>query len=348
MIASPVLAVTMGEPAGIGGELVLKAWAARHREGPPPFVVLDDPDRLTALAARLGWAVPVATVDRVEAAADRFDSALPVLPVRLPVPVEPGRPDPANARAVLASIERAVALTLAGEAAAVVTNPIHKGVLYQAGFRHPGHTEYLSALVGGAAPVMMLEGAGLRVVPVTIHLSVRDAVAGLTSAAIVQCGRITAAALKRDFGIDRPRLAVSGLNPHAGEDGAMGDEEISIIAPAVAQLRADGIEVAGPLSADTLFHEAARARYDAALCMLHDQALIPLKTLAFDRGVNITLGLPFVRTSPDHGTAFDLAGTGRADATSLVEAMKVAGRLAMRRGAAPPPSPPEAGGPWTP
>jgi len=331
----PVLAVTMGEPAGIGGELVLKAWAARHREGLPPFVVLDDPARLAALAAGLGLAVPVEAVDTPADAAGRFDSALPVLAMPLPVPVAPGRPDPANGRAVLASIERAVALTLAGATAAVVTNPIHKGVLYQSGFRHPGHTEYLAALVGAATPVMMLEGGGLRVVPVTIHLSVRAAAATLTTAAIVQCGRVTAAALARDFGVDRPRLAVSGLNPHAGEGGAMGDEEATIIAPAVAQLRAEGIDAVGPLSADTLFHPAARARYDAALCMLHDQALIPLKTLAFDSGVNITLGLPFVRTSPDHGTAFGLAGTGTADATSLIAAMMCAARLAARRAATP-------------
>ena len=334
MTVSPVLAVTMGEPAGIGGELVLKAWAARHREGQPPFVVLDDPGRLAALVARLGLTVAIEVVDSPAAAADCFESALPVLPVPLAVAVEPGHPDPANGRSVLASIERAVALTLAGAAAAVVTNPIHKGVLYQAGFRHPGHTEYLGALVGVAQPVMMLEGGGLRVVQVTCHLPVQQAVASLTAAAIVHCGRVTAAALSRDFGISRPRLAVAGLNPHAGEGGAMGGEEAAIIEPAIAELCAAGIAAIGPLSADTLFHAAARRTYDAALCMLHDQALIPLKTLAFESGVNITLGLPFVRTSPDHGTAFDLAGTGRADPGSLIAALETARRLAARRATA--------------
>ena len=272
-------------------------------------------------------------MDDARNAASIFDSALPVLPVPLAVPVEPGRPDPANGRAVLASIDRAVALTLAGATTALVTNPIHKGVLYRAGFRHPGHTEYLGALVGSATPVMMLEGGGLRVVPVTCHLSVRQALAALTTEAILLWGRITAAALIRDFGIARPRLAVAGLNPHAGENGAMGDEEQTIIAPAIAALKAEGIAVTGPHPPDTLFHEQARSRYDAVLCMLHDQALIPLKTLAFDSGVNITLGLPIVRTSPDHGTAFDLAGTGSASPTSLIAALATAMRLAASRAA---------------
>ena len=338
MSPAPVLAVTMGEPAGIGGELSLKVWAARHRWGLPPFVVLDDPRRLEALAASLGLAVPICPVASPQAAAMAFESALPVLPVPLTVPVTPGCPTAANGRAVLASIEQAVALVLAGGASAVVTNPIHKAVLYRAGFRHPGHTEYLGALVGACspetAPVMMLEGGGLRVVPVTCHLSVAQAVLALSADAIVHCGRVTAAAMVRDFGIPRPRLAVSALNPHAGEGGAMGTEEITGIAPAVARLRAEGIAADGPYAADTLFHAAARSRYDAALCMLHDQALIPLKTLAFDTGVNITLGLPFIRTSPDHGTAFDLAGTGRASEASLAAAMITAARLAGQRGRA--------------
>jgi 4-hydroxythreonine-4-phosphate dehydrogenase len=334
-----VLAVTMGEPAGVGGELCLKAWAARHRWGLPPFVVLDDPDRLEALAASLGWDIPIVRVASPQAAAAVFDSALPVLAVPLTVPVTPAHPQTTNGRAVLASIEQAVALVLTRAASAIVTNPIHKGTLYQAGFSHPGHTEYLGALVGAlapeTAPVMMLEGGGLRVVPVTCHLSVREAVAALSTAAILHCGRTTAAALIRDFGIPRPRLAVAALNPHAGEGGAMGDEEATVIAPAVARLRAEGIDADGPHAADTLFHAAARARYDAALCMLHDQALIPLKTLAFDTGVNITLGLPFIRTSPDHGTAFDLAGTGRASEASLAAAMITAARLARQRSFAP-------------
>ncbi len=334
----------MGEPAGIGGELVLKAWVSRHRLEVPPFLVVDDPRRLAALAGRLGLMVPLRVVSAgsgsgfagsfTRAAAGLFDEALPVVPVTLPVAVAPGCPDPDNASAVQASIELAVALVRSGACQAVVTNPIHKGVLYQAGFRHPGHTEYLGFLAGVATePVMMLEGGGLRVVPVTRHVSVRDALASLTVDMLVHAGRITAAALVRDFAIPQPRLAVAGLNPHAGEGGTMGDEEITFIAPAIARLRADGIEASGPYSADTLFHAAARLRYDAALCMLHDQALIPLKTLAFDCGVNITLGLPFVRTSPDHGTAFDLAGSGRASEASLIAALQTAARMALRRGA---------------
>lgn len=335
MTGKAVLALTMGEPAGIGGELALMAWMARRTETVPPFLAIDDAKRLGALARRLGFDVPLTQIGNVAEAAGLFDSALPVLPLAVPERVEPGHPEPGNGRAVLASIDRAVALTLAGATAAVVTNPIHKGVLYRAGFRHPGHTEYLGALVGVSSPVMMLEGGGLRVVPVTCHLSVRQAVAALTTGAIVQWGRITAAALTRDFGIAGPRLAVAGLNPHAGEHGAMGTEEETIIVPAIAALAAEGIAVTGPHSADTLFHERARTRYDAALCMLHDQALIPLKTLAFDSGVNITLGLPFVRTSPDHGTAFDLAGRGSANPASLIAALKTAARLAATRAGAP-------------
>ncbi len=328
----------MGEPAGVGGDLLLKAWVGRDHWRLPPLVVLDDPDRLVALAARLGLAVPVRAVESAEGAAAIFDQALPVIAVPLRIPVAPGHPDAANGPAILSSIERAVALALSGGVSAIVTNPIHKSTLYRAGFSHPGHTEYLGALVGArtpaTAPVMMLEGGGLRVVPVTCHLSVRQALDSLTTAAIVHCARVTAAALIRDFGIPRPRLAVAALNPHAGEGGAMGDEEATVITPALAALRELGIDASGPHAADTLFHPAARAGYDAALCMLHDQALIPLKTLAFDTGVNITLGLPFIRTSPDHGTAFDLAGTGRASEASLVAAIHCAAKLAKQRTAA--------------
>jgi len=331
------LAVTMGEPAGVGGDIVLKAWAARREAGVAPFVLLDDPDRLTALAARLGMDVPVRAVASAGEAPGLFDTALPVLPVALAAPVVAGRPDPANGAAVIASIDRAVALVRAGEASAVVTNPIQKSALYAAGFRHPGHTEYLAHLAGLAdEPIMMLAAADLRVVPVTIHVSLRDAVDRLTTAAIVHAGRVTAAALTRDFGIARPRLAVAALNPHAGEGGAMGREEIDLIEPAVAALQAEGIAAFGPRPSDTLFHAAARAGFDAALCMYHDQALIPLKTVDFDSGVNITLGLPFVRTSPDHGTALDIAGTGTASAVSLLAALAMAERMAgNRRGAGP-------------
>ncbi len=268
-------------------------------------------------------------------AAAVFPRALPVLPQELAVEAEPGRPNPANAAAVIAAIERAVALVQAGEAAAVVTNPIQKETLYQAGFRYPGHTEFLAALAEiDTAPVMMLACPGLRVVPITIHLPLAEAAGALTTEAIIHAGRVTAAALATDFGIAAPRLAVAGLNPHAGEGGALGREEAEIIAPAAAALRADGIAVDGPAPADTLFHEAARRRYDAALCMYHDQALIPLKTIEFARGVNITLGLPFVRTSPDHGTALDIAGQGRADPRSLLAALETARDMARARSVA--------------
>ncbi|HMB77656.1 MAG TPA: 4-hydroxythreonine-4-phosphate dehydrogenase PdxA, partial [Kiloniellaceae bacterium] len=286
---------------------------------------------LRRLAARLGLEVPMEVVQGPEAAAC-FDRALPVYPVELAADVTPGQPDPANGPAVLAAIEAAVALVQADRAAAVVTNPIHKQVLYRAGFAHPGHTEFLAALVKSpTAPVMMLACPGLRVVPVTVHLPLATAAASLTTEAIVHCGRVTCRALAQDFGIERPHLAVAGLNPHAGESGSIGREEIEIVAPAVAALRAEGFSLGDPAPADSLFHPAARARYDAVLCMYHDQALIPLKTIDFDRGVNITLGLPIVRTSPDHGTACDIAGRGIADHRSLLEALRTARAMADAR-----------------
>lgn len=339
-VAPPPLAVTMGEPAGIGGELTLKAWLARTDEiaqggarGGPTFFAVDDPRRLDGLARSLGWTVPIHTIRHPSEAVGVIGRALPVLPIGPePVNAVPGRPDPANGRAVVASIDKAVALARSGAASAVVTNPIHKSALYAAGFAHPGHTEYLAASAGMTEPpVMMLAGGGLRVVLATIHVSLREAVETLRTEEIVHVGRITARALADDFGIARPRLAVAALNPHAGEDGAMGREEATIIEPAVATLRAEGIEVAGPLPSDTLFHPAARARHDAVICMYHDQGLIPLKTISFDSGVNVTLGLPFVRTSPDHGTALDLAGRGVASAESLMAAMDVAVEMAAAR-----------------
>lgn len=328
----PPLALTMGEPAGIGGDIALAAWT-RRAEGIPPFVMLDSPERLTKLATRLGLAVPVRIVSSPAEAAELFDQVLPVLPVALPHPVEPGFPNSANAVAVASAIERAVKLALAGEVSGIVTNPIHKKVMYQGGFRFPGHTEFLAALAApqGAREVMMLTCPGLRVVPVSIHVSLAQAVATLNTEAIVAVATVTAQALSRDFGIAAPRLAVAGLNPHAGEGGTMGREDIDIVAPAVERLRQSGINAIGPLPADTLFHERARRGYDAALCMYHDQALIPLKTIGFDRGVNVTLGLPVVRTSPDHGTAFDLAGSGRAGADSLIAALKCAAEIAANR-----------------
>ena len=326
------LALTMGEPAGIGGELALRAWLARTGEGVPPFFVIDEPERLAALAKALRLAVPIVAIAEPEEAGERFPRALPVLAEHLPASVRPGMPDPRNGRAVIASIRRATSLALAGRAAAVVTSPIHKKSLYDAGFNYPGHTEFLASLVEGApVPVMMLMIPGLRVVPVTIHLPLAKALASLSAAAIIHCGKVTARALDESFGLASPRLAVAGLNPHAGEAGGLGREEIEIIRPAADALRAAGIETLGPLPADTLFHEAARARYDAVLCMYHDQALIPLKTIDFEHGVNVTLGLPFVRTSPDHGTAFDIAGKGTASPASLIAALRVAGEMAARR-----------------
>lgn len=325
------LALTMGEPAGIAGEIALKAWRRRD-EGVPCFFLLDDPDRLAALAAQVGSTVPVATIAAPEEAIGLFGSALPVLPEPLAAPVTLGRPDPANAPAVIRAIDRAVDLVRAGRAGAVVTNPIQKQTLYQAGFVHAGHTDYLAHLAGGVDVVMMLACPQLRVVPVTVHVPLASVPGLLTTELILSTGRITAAALRRDFGIPRPRLAVSGLNPHAGEGGTIGREDVEIVAPAIAALREEGIEAFGPLSADTLFHEDARRGYDAALCMYHDQALIPIKTLDFHGGVNVTLGLPFIRTSPDHGTALDLAGTGKANESSLLAALRMAGEMAARRG----------------
>lgn len=324
------LALTMGEPAGIGGEIALAAWTALRNEG-PAFFALDDPARLAALATQLEKDVPLAVIARPAEAAAHFAAALPVLPVRLSAPVVAGRPDTRNAPAVIDAIERAVAAALADEAAAVVTNPISKATLYEAGFAYPGHTEFLAARTGGAEPVMLLAAPELRVVPVTVHVALRQAIAMLSTELIVRIGRIAAAGLARDFGIFHPRLAVAGLNPHAGEGGALGAEDQEIIAPAIAWLAGEGIAASGPFPPDTMFTPAARARYDAALCMYHDQALIPLKTLAMSQGVNVTLGLPIVRTSPDHGTAFDIAGLGCADPASLIAALRLAAEIAAQR-----------------
>ena len=325
------LAITMGEPAGIGGEIALKAWQHGHGTG-TPFFLIDDPARLAALARRLNLSIPIVEIAAPDEAARHFASSLPVLALTLAKPVHAGQIDTANGPAVIESIRRAVAYAMAGEVAAVVTNPIHKKALYDGGFRHPGHTEFLAELTQlTTPPVMMLASTTLRVVPVTIHLSLRQAIDSLREDAIIHCARVTAEALKTDFGIAAPRLAISGLNPHAGEDGAMGREEAEIIRPAIAKLRDMGLTVAGPLPADTMFHATARAAYDAAICMYHDQALIPLKTLAFDHGVDVTLGLPIVRTSPDHGTALDIAGSGRANPASLIAALAMASDIARRR-----------------
>ncbi len=326
------IVLTMGDPAGIAGEITLMAWRARREKNLPAFFVLDDPARLQRLAQDVGLDVPVRAVQSVAEAAAAFPRALPVLPLALPAPVQLGTPSPANAPAVIAAIDRAVALVRRGEAAAVVTNPIHKHSLYAAGFRAPGHTEYLAQLAGpGVRPVMMLACPTLRVVPVTVHVSLRQAVESLSTDEIVANAEITARALVQDFGIAEPRLAVAALNPHAGEGGSIGDEEGRIIAPAVERLRKQGINVIGPLPPDGMFHDEARVRYDAAICMYHDQALIPLKALGFWDGINVTLGLPFVRTSPDHGVAFDLAGRGLARPESLIAAIAAAADFAARR-----------------
>jgi 4-hydroxythreonine-4-phosphate dehydrogenase len=322
----------MGEPAGIGGEIALKAWAERKSDT-PVFCIIDDAARLKGLAAQFNIPCPVVSITVPADAHNVFASALPVLTPRVPLsaPVTLGKASETSARAVVGAIDQAVDLVKAGAAAGLVTNPIHKASLQSSGFGFPGHTEYLGHLAGGLDSVMMLAVEGLRVVPVTVHVAVKDIAQSLTTAAIVHCGRVTAAALKTDFGIAHPRLAVAALNPHAGEKGKMGGEETSIIAPAIAQLRAEGIQTEGPAPADTLFHAAARKQFDAALCMYHDQALIPLKTIDFAGGVNVTLGLPFVRTSPDHGTAFDIAAKGIADASSLAAAIRMAASIAERR-----------------
>jgi 4-hydroxythreonine-4-phosphate dehydrogenase len=324
------LALTFGEPAGIGPDITLAAWEKRDVFALPPFYLLADPDFLAQRARHLGLDTPIRVVEPGEAI-DAFATALPVVALSERVTAEPGHPDQSSAPAAIASIRRAVADVFAGRAHAVVTNPVAKAVLYRTGFAEPGHTEYLAKLSAElgrpAQPVMMLWSPDLAVVPVTIHLPVRDVPNRLTRELIVETGRIVARDLKNRFGIASPRLALAGLNPHAGEDGALGAEDGAIVAPAVEQLRREGIDARGPLPADTMFHPAARHTYDAALAMYHDQALIPIKTLAFDHAVNVTLGLPFVRTSPDHGTAFDIAGTGKASPASLVAALKLAARL---------------------
>jgi 4-hydroxythreonine-4-phosphate dehydrogenase len=318
------LVLTMGEPAGIGAEIAAGAWRALRASG-PAFLLIDDATR--------GFGVPVRAIAAPEEAAAVFPEALPVLHRPLPCPAVAGRPDTAHAPAVIAAITEAVALAKAGRAAGVVTNPIQKATLTAAGFRHPGHTEYLGEIAGtGVAPVMMLASPELRVVPVTVHEALARAIARLTPALIADTARLTARALRDEFAIAAPRLAVAGLNPHAGEAGTMGREEIDIVAPAVALLRAEGIDARGPLPPDTMFTALARPTYDAAICLYHDQALIPIKTLDMAGGVNVTLGLSIVRTSPDHGTALDIAGTRRADPSSLVAALRLAADLARARG----------------
>jgi 4-hydroxythreonine-4-phosphate dehydrogenase len=323
------LALTLGDPDGIGPEIAMKAWAAL-RDGDTRFAITADPARLQSAADLLDLPRPEPVTDFTEAARV-FQDAPPVIALA-PSATAPG--------AALASIDAAVNAALTGEAAGVVTCPISKSRLYDEGFAFPGHTEYLAyltaetAMRGARGPVMMLAGGGLRTALVSIHIALKAAIESLSVEAIVHTGRVTAEALQRDFAIAHPRLAIAGLNPHAGENGALGTEDIEIVAPAVEQLRKAGIDVMGPMPPDTMFHAEARAGYDAAICLYHDQGLIPVKTLDFHGGVNITLGLPIVRTSPDHGTAFDIAGKGVARPDSLIAALRLANELARNRTAA--------------
>lgn len=317
----------MGEPAGIGGEIAIKAWLAQRTQPVAPFFLIDNPERLRKLSALIGCDVPIAEIASLDEA--RFTEALPVLRLDTHVESIPGKPDSANAAAIIESIARGHALVMDGQAAALVTNPIQKSSLYAAGFSYPGHTEFLAALAKiETPPVMMLAIDGLRVVPVTVHEPLRAALESLTAEAIVIKARIAARELRSRFGIAHPRLAVAGVNPHAGESGTIGREEIDIVIPAIETLRSEGWQVSGPLSPDTMFHPRARAQYDVAICHYHDQALIPLKTIDYDHGVNVTLGLDFIRTSPDHGTALDIAGTGTASPDSLIAALNLAAWLA--------------------
>ncbi|QPC87323.1 4-hydroxythreonine-4-phosphate dehydrogenase PdxA [Mesorhizobium sp. NBSH29] len=331
----PPLALTAGDPSGIGPEISIAAWLLRDSHGVPPFFLIGDPDLLKSRARLLGLTIPIREAGPGDAE-QAFEHALPVLPLAEAFVDSPGQPSSVNAAGIIASIEKAVQFSLAGEASAVVTAPIAKKPLYDAGFLFPGHTEFLAHLAQQltgipATPVMMLAGPDLRTVPVTIHIALADVPSTLTVEMIVTAARTTARDLSHRFGIARPRLAISGLNPHAGEEGSMGREDDAIVRPAVTALRAEGIDAIGPLPADTMFHARARQNYDVAICMYHDQALIPAKALAFDEAVNVTLGLPFIRTSPDHGTAFDIAGKGIARPDSLIAALKLARHLADNR-----------------
>lgn len=328
--ALPPLAVSLGDPAGIGPELIARCWAEREMRGLSAFAVTGGAEVLRAAAPD----VPVAAVASLDEAASAFASALPVLPVEAePLTYTPGQPSEAGARLALASLEEAVRLARSGEAGGLVTGPISKAELAKVGFGHPGQTEFVAARCGVAARdgVMMLAGPSLRTVPLTVHCALAEVPRLLSLALLLHRTRIAAQALRNDFGIAEPRIAVAGLNPHAGEGGRFGQEEALIIAPAIATLQGEGLNITGPHPADALFTPRARERYDLAVCMYHDQALIPLKALDFDEGVNVTLGLPIVRTSPDHGTAFDIAGRGVADPGAMAEAICMAGECARRR-----------------
>lgn len=325
------LAVSLGDPAGIGPEVVAKSWDRRGELNLPPFVAVGDPRSISSV-----WDGEIIVVETPRDAEHAFDHGLPLLTVPAQEAGVPGCPTVAGAHCSLDSLEIAVGLARSGSVSGVVTGPVSKQQLYAIGFSHPGQTEFVAERCGVSSSniAMMLAGPTLRTVPVTTHLPLAEAVARLTPSLIEARARATLRGLQRNFGIVEPRLAVAGLNPHAGEGGSLGREEIEIIQPAVDALRAEGWHVSGPLPADTMFHSAARARYDAALCMYHDQALIPLKALHFEEGVNLTLGLPIVRTAPDHGTAFDIAGEDRADPRAMAAAIRVAARCAMHRASA--------------
>ena len=326
----PPIAATMGEPAGVGGEITLITWKDRAPDTPDYFVI-DDPDRLQSISTKLDLDVRVIEITRPDETTEAFQGGLPVLPVGYSVSTQPGHPSTDSAEAVCASIEQAVQFCLDGTARGMTTSPIQKNTLYDAGFTYPGHTEYVAHLSGGYEPAMMLASPMLRVVPVTMHEQLSKAIQNLSTATIVSKAHITARALQRDFGIEAPRLAVAGLNPHAGEDGNLGHEENDIILPAIEKLRNGGLHVDGPVPPDALFTPRMRDTYDAAICQYHDQALIPIKALDVDNAVNVTLGLPIIRTSPDHGTALNIAGTGTADPQSFIAALRMADQMACTR-----------------
>lgn len=322
------LAVSMGDPAGIGPEIIAKAWALRSREGLSSFFAIGDARAVTTV-----WDGPVAEISAPDEAAAVFDRALPVLGVIDGGMIEPGKPDVDGARCALNALEMAVGLTRSSEVSALVTGPVSKAQLYGIGFTHPGQTEFVAERCGIAVEnaVMMLAGPTLRVVPATTHVPLAQVAGMLSVELLVAKGRATARGLTRNFGILNPRIAFAGFNPHAGESGAIGREEIDYIQPAIAALREEGVDATGPFAADTMFHARARSTYDAAICCYHDQALIPIKTLYFDEGVNMTLGLPIVRTSPDHGTAFGIAGKNQAEPGAMIAAIRMASEAAARR-----------------
>jgi len=326
----PPLAVALGDPAGIGPEIVAKAWEARNERRLPPFFAIGD-----ARSLEIVWKGPIVRISEPAEVNGLFEDALPLLQVEDAGDIVPGEPNPAGARCSLDSLEMAVGLARSGAASGIATAPVSKAQLYGIGFTHPGQTEFIAERCGifGGNVAMMLAGPTLRTVPITIHVPLREVIDRISIDLIVACARTVDRGLSRDFGIERPRLAVAGFNPHAGEGGAIGREEIDLIQPAIERLREEGIDVTGPLPADTMFHARARATYDVALCLYHDQALIPIKTLHFDEGVNVTLGLPIVRAAPDHGTAFNIAGRNEAHPGAMIAAIALAGSCAANRAA---------------